>query len=126
MDRRCIVLFLALVVLLQPAFASVCMMDCPPQVAAQPAQPMVEHVAHAHHHAMAAARSDSYILAATDMCDQNVDLRSNASIPPTVAPALMTTNIVVLEAASQAGSSHSRVIDRIDRFNAPIVIPLRI
>jgi hypothetical protein len=102
------------------------MMDCPPQVAAQPVQPMAGHVAHAHHHAMSSASNHSLVMAASGMCDKTVDLRSSAVIPTTVSPAVMTNDIVVLEAPSRSISIHSRVIDSPDRFNAPIVVPLRI
>jgi hypothetical protein len=120
-------LLLTFAVLLQPAFASVCMMDCPPQVAAQVVQPMAGHVAHGHHHdAISIASNHSLVLAASGMCDKTVDVRSSAVIPTTVSPAVMTNDIVVLEAPSRSISIHSRVIDSPDRFNAPIVVPLRI
>ena len=119
-------LLLTFAVLLQPAFASVCMMDCPPQVATQPVQPMAGHVAHAHHHhAMSIASNHSLVIAASGMCHKTVDLRSSALIPTTISPAVMTSDIVVLEASSRSISIHSRVIDSADRFNAPIVVPLR-
>lgn len=126
MGRRSIVLLLTLAVLLQPAFASVCMMDCPPRMAAQPAQPMAGHAAHAHHHAMTTASDHSLVMAASGICDKTVDLRSSALVAPTVSPAVMTSDIVILETPSQAVSFQFRAIDRVDRFTAPIVVPLRI
>jgi hypothetical protein len=125
MSHRSIVLLLALAVLLQPAFASVCMMDCPPQIA-QPAQSMAGHAAHSHHHAMTSASDHSLVVAASGICDKTVDLRSNAVIPPTVSPAVMTSDLVILETPSRAVPSHSHAIERADRPSPPIVVPLRI
>lgn len=123
-------LLLTFAVLLQPAFASVCMMDCPPQIAAKPAaqpvQPMAGHVAHAHHHhEMSTASNHSLVTAASGMCDKTVDLRNSAVIPTTVSPAVMASDIVALETPTQAVSSQSQLVDCADRFNAPIVVPLR-
>lgn len=125
MGHRSIVLLLTLAVLLQPAFASVCMMDCPPQVAAQPAQPVAGHAAHAHHHAMTSTSHQSLAMSASGMCDKTVDLRSSALVAPSVSPAVASSD-VVLEAPAPAGSSDLRVLDRVSRFSPLIVVPLRI
>jgi hypothetical protein len=126
MVRRSIMLLLTLAVLLQPAFASVCLMDCPPQVAAHRAQPMAGHVAHAHHHGMTTVNDRSLAIAASRMCDRTVDLRSKAVIPPTVSPAAMTSDLVVLGTASPTVLSPWSMIERADRFSPPIGVPLRI
>jgi len=126
MVRRSIMLLLTLAVLLQPAFASVCLMDCPPQVAAQPAQPMAGHAAHAHHHAMTTATTQALVMSSNGICDKTVDLRSSALISPTVSPAAMTSDLVILGTASRAVLSPLSMIERADRFSPPIVVPLRI
>jgi hypothetical protein len=126
MGRSSIMLLLTLAVLLQPAFASVCMMDCPPQVAAHLAQPMAGHAAHAHHHGMTTATTHALVMSSNGICDKTVDLRSSALISPTVSPAAMTSDLVILGTASRAVLYQSYVIERFDRFSPPIVIPLRI
>lgn len=127
MDRRSIVLLLTIAVLLQPAFASVCMMQCPPLAAGQVGnQPMAEHATHTHHHVMTAACGESLGVSASGMCDKTVDLRSSALVAPTATPVFTTSDIIDLELPLQASSSSSRVTDRADRFNAPTVVPLRI
>lgn len=126
MGRRSIMLLLTFAVLLQPAFASVCMMDCPPSMAAQPAQPMASHGAHAHHHGMINASSPSLAISANGICDKTLDLRSSALVAPTVSPAVTISETDVLEAPAQVVSSPTHVIDRADRFSPPIVVPLRI
>ena len=126
MGHRSIVLLLTLAALLQPAFASVCMMDCPPPVAAQPAQPMTGHAAHAHHHAMAADGNHLLSIGASGICDKNVDLRSSALVAPNVSPVATTSGSVRLETPMQAPSTRQAVLGLASRFNAPIVVPLRI
>jgi hypothetical protein len=126
MDRRSIVLLLTLAVLLQPAFASVCMMQCPPLAAGQAGtQPMAGHATHAHHHVLTAACGESLGVSASGMCDKTVDLRSNALVAPTATPVFTTSEIIDLSLPLHVTSS-SRLLDRADRFNAPIVVPLRI
>jgi hypothetical protein len=126
MDRRSIVLLLALAVLLQPAFASVCMMQCPPLVAAQPTQTVTGHASHTHHHVMSTSCSRSLAMSSSGICDRTVDVRSSAMVVPTVSPAIATSDLVILQVPIQAAASHLRALDRADRFNAPIVVPLRI
>jgi hypothetical protein len=126
MDRRSIVLLLTLAVLLQPVFASVCMMQCPPLAARQVGhQPMAGHATHTHHHVMTAACGESLGVSASGMCDKTVDLRSNALVAPTATPVFTTSEIIDLSLPLHVTSS-SRLLDRADRFNAPIVVPLRI
>jgi hypothetical protein len=127
MDRRSIVLLLTLAVLLQPAFASMCMMQCPPLAAGQSGtQPMAGHATHAHHHVLtAAACGESRAMAASGMCDKTVDLRSNALVAPTATPVFTTSDIIDLSLPLHVTSS-SRPLDGADRFHAPLVVPLRI
>jgi len=126
MVHRSIVLLLTLAALLQPAFASVCMMDCPPAMAAQLGQPMTGHAAHAHHHAITTASGHSVSMGTSGICDKSVDLRSSALLGPSVSPAIASTDIVMMEAPSQTAFSRPHLIERADGFNAPIVVPLRI
>jgi hypothetical protein len=126
MGCRSIVLLLTLAVLLQPAFASVCMMQCPPLATGHAGtQPIAGHATHAHHHVMTAACSESLGVSASGMCDKTVDLRSSALVAPTATPVFTTSEIIDLSLPLHVTSS-SRLLDRADRFNAPTVVPLRI
>jgi hypothetical protein len=73
---------------------------------------------------LTAACGESSGVSASGMCDKTVDLRSSALVAPT-ATLFSTSEIIDLSLPLHVTSS-SRLLDRADRFNAPIVVPLRI
>ena len=126
MARRSILLLLALAVLLQPAFASVCMAQCPMPVQTTTSAPpaMGAHSGHAHHHP-AAMTDHSPSGLSSGACNQKIDLRSSAVMPSAISLASMTSDTSIY-LPIEVPASPLRVIERAASSSPPIVVPLRI
>jgi hypothetical protein len=125
MGRRSIVLLLTVAVLLQPAFASVCMAQCPMSVQATSAPlAMGAHSGHQHHHTAAMTDHSTSVLS-SGACNKKIDLRSSAVMPPAISLASVTSdtsNYLPIDVSAPP----LRVIERVAPSSSPIVVPLRI
>jgi hypothetical protein len=126
MGGRSIVLLLTFAVLLQPAFASVCMMQCPSAVPPPSvAQPSAAQAAHAHHHHAAAATHDSTASIAAGACNKTMDLH-NSAITPTSSVGINVDSATPSPMSLAVNDVPARDASHPTRLSAPIVVPLRI